>query len=67
MLHPDCIQSCISADGIGHHHIIDGTLNVIKYINAVLEPKLLHSIRDLLTNNASFIFRQDSAPTHTVK
>ncbi|GFU60288.1 transposable element Tcb1 transposase [Trichonephila clavipes] len=79
MLHPDCIQatvkyphsfifySCISADGIGHRHIIDGTLNVIKYIDTILEPKLLPSARDLFTNNASFVIQQDSAPCHTLK
>ncbi|KFM64374.1 Transposable element Tcb1 transposase, partial [Stegodyphus mimosarum] len=65
-LHPDCIQatvknpvsvmiwSCMSADGIGHLHVIDGTLNARKYIDTILEPKLLPSIRDLFSNNASF-------------
>ncbi|GFY12895.1 transposable element Tcb1 transposase [Trichonephila clavipes] len=57
----------MSAVGIGHLHIIDGTLNVIKYIDTILEPKFLPSIRDLFTNNASFIFQQDSAHCHTVK
>ncbi|GFU84804.1 transposable element Tcb1 transposase [Trichonephila clavipes] len=78
-LHPDCthetvtyphsfnIYSCVTADGIGRLHIIDGTLDVIKYIDAILEPELLPSIINLLTNNASFIFQQDSAPCHTVK
>ncbi|GFW06842.1 transposable element Tcb1 transposase [Trichonephila clavipes] len=46
---------------------IDGTLNVRKYIDTILEPKLLPSIRGLFTNNASFIFNQDSATCHTVK
>ncbi|GFW52757.1 transposable element Tcb1 transposase [Trichonephila clavipes] len=77
MLHPDCIQatmkyphsfiwSCISADAISCLHIIDGTLEVRKYID-ILEPKLLPSIRDLFINNVSFTFQQDSAPCHTVK
>ncbi|GFV32497.1 transposable element Tcb2 transposase [Trichonephila clavipes] len=54
-------------DGIGRLHIIDGALNVIKYIDTNLEPKIRLSIRDLFTYNASFIFQQDSAPCHTVK
>ncbi|PRD25439.1 UNVERIFIED_CONTAM: hypothetical protein NCL1_40940 [Trichonephila clavipes] len=59
--------SCISADGIGRLHTINETLNVIKYIDIIPEHKLLPSIRDLFTNNASFIFQQDSTPCHTVK
>ncbi|GFV58120.1 hypothetical protein TNCV_2109481 [Trichonephila clavipes] len=35
-----------------HLHIIDGTLNVIKYIDTILEPKLLPSTRDLFTTKA---------------
>ncbi|GFX87531.1 uncharacterized protein TNCV_1330631 [Trichonephila clavipes] len=54
------------ADGNGRLHIIDGTLNVRKYSAAILEPKLLHSIRDLFAKNASFIFQQNS-PCHTLK
>ncbi|GFS85648.1 hypothetical protein TNCV_4759861 [Trichonephila clavipes] len=57
-------KSCISADGIGRLHIIDGTLNVI---TTIVEPKLLSSIRDLFTNTASFILEQDSASCPTVK
>ncbi|GFU81594.1 transposable element Tcb1 transposase [Trichonephila clavipes] len=57
----------LSADGIDHLHIIDGTLNVRKYIFTILEPNLLPSIRDQFTNNASFIFQQDSALSHTVQ
>ncbi|GFU37734.1 putative DD41D transposase [Trichonephila clavipes] len=54
-------DSCISGDRIGHLHIINTTLNVIKYIDTILEPKLLPSNRDLFTNNASLYFQQDSA------
>ncbi|GFY04710.1 putative transposase like protein [Trichonephila clavipes] len=55
------------ADDIGRLHIIDGTLNVIKYIDTILEPKLVSSIRDLFTSNASFNFQPDSSHCHTVK
>ncbi|GFX82328.1 transposable element Tcb1 transposase [Trichonephila clavipes] len=75
MLHPDCvlatlkfphicvISPCISAGGIGRLHIIDGKLNVKKDTDTILDPKDLPSI----SNNASFIFQQDSASYHTVK
>ncbi|GFY19820.1 transposable element Tcb1 transposase [Trichonephila clavipes] len=61
------VDSCKSADGIDRLHNIDGTLNVIKFIDTILEPKTLPSNRNLFTNNASFIFQQDSASCHTVK
>ncbi|GFV69905.1 transposable element Tcb1 transposase [Trichonephila clavipes] len=79
MLHPDYIQatmkyphsvvicSCISTDYIGHLHIINGVLNVPKRIGTILEPKILLFIRDLFTNNASFLFQQDSAYCPSVK
>lgn len=78
-LHPDCIEAttknptsvmiwaCMSADGVGRIQVIDGILNAKKYIETVLEPKLIPSIRDLFPNKAPFIFQQDSAPCHTAK
>ena len=73
-LHPNCIQatmknpvsviiwSCIlSVDGTGRLHIINGPLNAKKYIDTILESKLIHSIRGPFPNNNSFIFQQDSA------
>ncbi|GFV03744.1 transposable element Tcb1 transposase [Trichonephila clavipes] len=68
MLHPDCIQatvkyphgfmiwSSISADGIGPLDIIDVKRKARKYTDTIPEPKRLPSIRDLFTNNTSFIF-----------
>ncbi|CAL1275511.1 unnamed protein product [Larinioides sclopetarius] len=78
-LHPDCIEAttknltnvmiwaCMSADCVGQIQVIDGILNAKKYIETVLEPKLIPSIRDLFPNNAPFIFQQVSAPCHTKK
>ncbi|CAL1261739.1 unnamed protein product [Larinioides sclopetarius] len=78
-LHPDCIEATtknpttvmiwayMSVDGVGRIQKIDGILNAKKYIETVLEPKLIPSIRDLFPNNAPFIFQQDSAPCHTAK
>ncbi|GFV57951.1 transposable element Tcb1 transposase [Trichonephila clavipes] len=48
-------------------HIIDESLNVIKYISTILEPEFMPFIRDLFTSNSSFIFKQDSTPCHSVK
>ncbi|GFX93873.1 transposable element Tcb1 transposase [Trichonephila clavipes] len=59
-------DSCISVDGIGRLHIVDGALDVRKYIDTIIEPKLLPSIKDLFNNNASSIFQQDSAPLYPV-
>lgn len=39
------IWECISANVIGRLHVIDGTLNSRKYIDTILQPKLLPSIR----------------------
>ncbi|GFU84880.1 transposable element Tcb1 transposase [Trichonephila clavipes] len=61
------IKSCVTAEGIGRLHIIDGTLNIMKFIATILETKRLLSNRDLLTNNASLIFQQNYAPCYTVK
>ncbi|GFW84660.1 hypothetical protein TNCV_2597051 [Trichonephila clavipes] len=58
-------ESSISADGIGHLHIIDGIMNGIKYIDTIPELKLPPPIWDIFINNASF-FQQDSASYHTV-
>ena len=78
-LHPDCIEattkkptnvmiwSCMSADSVDRIQVIDGILNGKKYIETVLEPKLITSITDIFPNKAPFIFQQDSAPCHTAK
>ena len=72
-LHPDCIEAttknpttvmiwaCMSADGVGRIQETDDILNGKKYIEIVLEPKFILSIRDLFPNKAPFIFQQDSA------
>ncbi|GFU94928.1 DNA-binding protein SMUBP-2 [Trichonephila clavipes] len=66
LMHP-VGESCVSEDDIGCLHIINGTMNARKYIDTILEPKLLPSVKDLFPNNAAFIFQQDSAPSYTVK
>nr|XP_042898094.1 uncharacterized protein LOC122269374 [Parasteatoda tepidariorum] len=76
-LHPDCIEAttkdptnvmiwaCMSADGVCRIQVIGGILNAKKYIETVLKPKVIPSIRDLLPNSAPFIFQRDSAQCHT--
>lgn len=78
-VHPDCIQvttknptsvmiwACMSADAVGRLHVIDGTLNSRKYIDTILKPRLVPSIRDLFPNNVRFLYQQDSAPCHTAR
>ncbi|PRD34287.1 UNVERIFIED_CONTAM: hypothetical protein NCL1_15144 [Trichonephila clavipes] len=41
-------------------------LNVRKYIDIIPELILLPLIRDLFTNNASFVFQQDSTTCHAI-
>ena len=57
----------MSADGVGQIQVINGILNGKKYIETILEPKLIPSIRDIFSNKAPFILQQDSAPCHIPK
>lgn len=41
----DMMQFCMSANGIGHIHVMNRTLNVEKYIENILKLKLIPSIR----------------------
>ncbi|GFW27988.1 RNase H domain-containing protein [Trichonephila clavipes] len=54
------IESPLQPEGVGRLHMIDGTLNDRKYNDTILEPKLLPSLRNLFTNNASFIFHDEA-------
>ena len=66
--HPNCIEAnttdptnvmiwkCMSADGVGRIQVIDGILNGKKYIETVLELKLIPSIRDLFPKQSSIYF-----------
>jgi transposase len=70
MKHPISIMvwACMSRDGVGRLHIVDGTINAKKYQTDILEPKLLPSIEDLFPGRTEeCIFQQDSAPCHTAK
>ena len=73
-LHPECflasaknptsvmVWGCMTAGGIGSLHVIDGILNGRKYINDILEAKLLPSIRDQFPNNVPLMFSRIQLP-----
>ena len=46
---------------------MEGIVNAKKYIDEVLERKLLQSARDMYGDGQPFIFQQDGAPCHTAK
>ena len=69
MKHPVSIMvwGCMSRNRVGRLQILDGIVNADKYINTVLQPKLLSSVRDIFGDGAPFTFQQDGAPCHTAK
>ena len=48
----------------GQKQVLKGNINASGYIGEILEPKLLHSARDLF-GTEPFTFQQDGAPCHT--
>ena len=57
---------CISDQGVGGLHFVQGTVNVQMYI-FILEEKLLPTIRDHFTSVQNVLFQYDSAPCHRAK
>ena len=74
---PDCLKKtvkfpakimvwgAISVYGTSRLHIVEGTMNQIKYIK-VLEERLLPQLNDWFPDK-DYIFQQDGAPCHTGK
>ena len=74
----DCIQhaikhrifqmvwGCISDQGVGGLHFVQGTVNAQVYID-ILEAKLLPTIQGQFTPVQNVIFQDNSAPCHRVK
>ena len=60
------VWKCISNQGVGGLHFVQGRVNVQVYIG-ILEEKLLPSIRDHFTAVKNVIFQDDSAPCHRPK
>lgn len=57
------VWGCMSAAGVGHLTVCDGTLNSAKYC-AILETHMLPSARALFRRGQNWIFQQDNAPCH---
>ena len=60
------VWGCISDQGIGGHHFVQGTVNAQVYIG-ILKEKLLSTIRNHFTVVQNIIFQDDSAPRHRAK
>lgn len=59
------VWGAISVHGTSRLHIVQGTMNAVKYIE-VLKRQLLPQIREWYGENP-WILQQDSAPCHTAK
>lgn len=59
------IWGCMSAKSLGQLHLIDNTVNAVRYIN-ILEKHLMASA-DKLSSFGEFTFQQDGTPAHTAK
>ncbi|MDF4419950.1 transposase, partial [Vibrio parahaemolyticus] len=60
------VWGCMSAAGVGHLTVCDGTLNSTKYCT-ILETHMLPSARALFRRGKNWMFQQDNAPCHTSK
>lgn len=60
------IWGCMSREGVGRLHFVDGTVNAQKYVE-ILEASLLPSVGDLIQDQDAFIFQHDGAACHTAK
>uniref|UniRef100_A0A4W6DQP0 Tc1-like transposase DDE domain-containing protein n=1 Tax=Lates calcarifer TaxID=8187 RepID=A0A4W6DQP0_LATCA len=58
------VWGCISAAGVGHLTVCDGTLNSAKYC-AILETHMLPSAHALFRQGQNWMFQQDNAACHT--
>ena len=60
------VWGCMSAQGVGSLHFINGTVNAVRYQN-ILEEHILPSIRNLQSPGGEYIFQQDGAACHTAR
>ena len=62
------MHAAMARDSVGRLKVLDGIVNARKYIDDVLEPKLVRSAEDLFGQHCTdYIFQQDGAPCHTAK
>ena len=58
------VWDCMAASGDGRLHVVDGTVNVIKYIT-ILQKCMLSSARQLFPDQ--LLFQEDNVPVHRAK
>ena len=75
--HPHCLKrsvkfpqtvmvwGCMSNNGVGNLHFIDGMVNAVKY-QCILEQSLLPSL-ERLHPEGDYVFQEDGASSHTAK
>ena len=59
------VWGCMSAEGVGNLHLIEGIMNHVMYID-ILKQNLRSSAIKMDIGNP-FIFQQDNAPKHTAR
>lgn len=70
MKHPVSVMlwGCMSSTGVGRLKILEGHVTAKKYIDEVLQGRLLRSAADLFgEGNRDFIFQHDGAPCHMAR
>ena len=60
------VWGCLTWDGAGHLHRIDGHMNAIQYCD-ILKESLLSTLEDYSTDSSNIILVQDNNPKHTSK
>ena len=60
------VWGCLTWNGTGHLHRIDGRMDAVQYCN-ILDKSLLGTLEDQSTNKSDIIFVQDNDPKHTSK
>lgn len=66
--HPTSVMiwGCITINGPGPLHVIEGTMNAEKYIT-LLDTVLIPEIPTMFRRRQRYTFQQDGAPCHTAK
>lgn len=60
------VWGCLSYNGPGRLHRVDGRMNAVQYVS-ILEQSFLGSLRDRKVQPHTIVFQQDNDPKHTSK
>ena len=60
------VWGCLTWDGSGRLHRVDGRMNAIQYCD-ILKESLLGTLEDYSTDSSNIILVQDNDPKHTSK